>query len=174
MTIPISSARRRLLRCAWLTGGVLAVDQAVKAATSHAAAGRWLYPVHNPGLSLGVVDTARWSEVAAMAVGLLVATVALGAALRAGRVRAAPAALVLGGAASNLLDRALTGSVRDMLAVGPIVINPADVAVVAGVLLLAGAETRRLLRSGAGAPTWHACVSGPGRGALEAEGGEPR
>ena len=42
--------------------------------------------------------------------------------------------LLLGGALGNLVDRAATGAVHDFLVVGPVVINVADVAVLAGVL----------------------------------------
>jgi lipoprotein signal peptidase len=43
-------------------------------------------------------------------------------------------ALVVGGALSNLLDRLLLGAVRDFLAIAHIVINLADLAVLAGVI----------------------------------------
>jgi lipoprotein signal peptidase len=43
-------------------------------------------------------------------------------------------ALVIGGSLSNLMDRLLLGAVRDFLAIGHLVINLADLAVVAGVL----------------------------------------
>jgi signal peptidase II len=54
-----------------------------------------------------------------------------------GRVSPLPAGLILGGAVGNTIDRAVSGAVHDFLAIGQVVvINVADVAVVAGLVLV--------------------------------------
>ncbi len=53
---------------------------------------------------------------------------------RTGRLPAWPVALTVAGAVSNLVDRAVLGSVRDFLVVGSVVINVADVAVIIGLV----------------------------------------
>jgi lipoprotein signal peptidase len=58
------------------------------------------------------------------------------ALLRRAGVPAWALAAALAGAASNLVDRAVLGAVRDWLIVGPIVINVADVAVIVGLLVV--------------------------------------
>ena len=77
--------------------------------------------------------------------GVLLAGVAvLTPAVVRGTVPGWAAALVIGGALSNLLDRILLGSVRDFILVGPVVFNAADLAVVAGlaVVLITGRPPR--------------------------------
>jgi lipoprotein signal peptidase len=57
--------------------------------------------------------------------------------------------LIIGGSLSNLLDRLLLGAVRDFLAIAHLVINLADLAVLAGVL---GYGLTRLARPPATSP----------------------
>lgn len=150
MTSPAAPAStpgrpRRLGALATAFIAVVGVDQTVKIATAHAPRSAWLYPLRNHGLSLDVVTTTRWAETAAMAVGLVVVAIFLIRAVRREQVTAWPVALLLGGATSNLLDRARLGSVRDMFPIAHfIVINPADVAVLAGVLLLGATAIRKV------------------------------
>lgn len=132
---------------------VAAVDQATKWGASRLDASAHVVPVHNPGLSLQIVDTARWTEVCAMVAALVAATALLGSRVLDGRLSSMGVAMTLGGAASNLLDRALLGWVRDFLVVGPVVINVADLAVVIGLAIIvrqrhgnaSGRHPRRLL-----------------------------
>ena len=130
---PPAARRRRLA----LAAGVILVDQATKLAAELLSGGHRhgpLAPVRNPRFSLGLAATTRPLMLLAMATGI--ALVAAYGVRAAGR-RALPGwipALVVGGALSNLLDRLLFGAVRDFLAIAQIVINLADLAVLAGVL----------------------------------------
>jgi lipoprotein signal peptidase len=115
---------------------VVALDQASKALAHAGLLGTgWVDPVVNADLALGLVGGAPSHE---LLLGVLVA-VLVGLVLRrrlaAGRIGLLPAALIIGGSLGNLLDRALSGGVRDFI-VGPgIVFNVADVALLVGVLL---------------------------------------
>jgi lipoprotein signal peptidase len=128
------AARRRHLA---LVAGVILVDQATKLAAELLSGGHrhgLLVPVRNPGFSLGLAVTTRLLMLLAMATGIVL--VAVYGVCAAGP-RALPGwipALVVGGALSNLLDRLLLGAVRDFLAIAHIVINLADLAVLAGVI----------------------------------------
>jgi lipoprotein signal peptidase len=120
-----------------LAAGVILVDQATKLAAGLLSGGHRhgpLIPVRNPRFSLGLAGTTRPLMLLAMTTGIaLVAAYGVGAAGR----RALPGwipALVVGGALSNLLDRLVLGAVRDFLAIAHIVINLADLAVLAGVI----------------------------------------
>jgi lipoprotein signal peptidase len=114
----------------------MVADQVTKLAAELLARGQrhgLLVPLRNPRFSLGLAAATRPLMLAAMAAGIALAA---GYGVRAARRGALPGwipALVVGGAASNLLDRLLLGSVRDFLAVGHVVVNLADLAVLAGV-----------------------------------------
>jgi signal peptidase II len=129
-----SAARRRSVL---LAGAVVLADQATKLAAELLAGGQRhgpFVPMRNPSFSLGLATTTRPLMLLAMAAGIALVT-AYG--VRAARRSALPGwipALVIAGALSNLLDRLLLGAVRDYLAIGHLVINLADLAVVAGVL----------------------------------------
>jgi lipoprotein signal peptidase len=132
---PIPSAPRN--RSLLLAAGVLLTDQATKLGAEVLSGGRRygpLVPLRNPRFSLGLAATTRPLMLLAMAAGI--ALVAAYGIRATGRL-ASPGwilALVIGGSLSNLVDRLLLGAVRDYLAIGHIVINLADLAVVAGVL----------------------------------------
>ena len=96
---------------------------------------RLIEPTHNLALSLGTVDMGRWLNVTAMAV-VLLGWLLLSPLLRLAGSPSWAVQVTVAGAASNLVDRALTGAVRDWLAVGPIVLNVADIAVLAGLVCL--------------------------------------
>ncbi|MEO6713909.1 MAG: signal peptidase II [Mycobacteriales bacterium] len=116
--------------------GVLLIDQVTKLVTAHVGSGLggMNVPARNSEFSLGLA-TAPWpAQVALMAAGLAAAGVVLAIGVRRGLVPDWAAGLIVGGALSNLLDRALLGSVRDFLAVGPVIVNLADLAVVLGVI----------------------------------------
>jgi len=122
----------RVLRSATI---VVAADQLTKTAVSslgdtHPA---WLLPLRNHGLSFQLVTAGRWAEVALMAAVLALSAWPL---IRTAQNRRAPSwavALILGGAAGNVLDRMLFSSVRDFLPLGHlVVINVADVAIITG------------------------------------------
>ena len=135
-----------------LAATCVAVDAATKAWAGRALAGRatvwvvrpWLSLelVHNRGgtLGFGAGDPLLWTLVAAAAVPFLVMMLARSRAGLAG------AALLLGGAAGNLLSRLVAGSVTDFVHLWPWpgVFNAADVFLRVGALLVIVA----LLREG--------------------------
>lgn len=113
----------------------IAVDQATKAITASSRCGRFLCPQRNHALMLGVPAGSAVSVVAASVLGL---------AAFAGWVRfvrrwvTLPAwvlGLVVAGIVSNLVDRLVSGSVRDFLAgPGGSLLNIADLLLGLGVL----------------------------------------
>ena len=120
--------------------GVILMDQWTKALAgwaspySHGA----IVPVWNPG---GMLEVASKTgiEQAFLALALFTATFLGISGMQAGRsaLGAAPpwaVGLLVGGAASNLLDRIAYGAVRDFLATPWIIVNVADLALVAGLL----------------------------------------
>jgi signal peptidase II len=151
MPPPIPSVARN--RSLLLAAGVILADQATKLAAELLAGGQRhgpLVPVRNPHFSLGLAAaTTRPLMLAAMAAGIaLVAAYGIRVIGHHG-LPGWILSLVIGGAVSNLVDRLLLGAVRDFLAIGHIVINLADLAVVAGVL---GFCLTRLLRPPATSP----------------------
>lgn len=152
-TTPLRSATTRL---AVATLAVVAADQASKALTS-AHPGTHLLPVRNPAFSLGLASASRWAEIAAMTLGMAVAVAFLMPRVRRGRVHLWAAAALLGGAAGNLLDRVVFGSVRDFFPLGPVVLNGADVAVLVGLTALL---LTRAVRHQPAAPPAHPTLEG--------------
>jgi signal peptidase II len=125
---------------------VVVADQLTKAAAGTLRSGAIL-PVHNPDYSLGLVSGAVPVLVAGSVLGLVVFG---GHVLRrAARGLLAPwvCGLLIGGAVSNLADRAVLGAVRDFLATPWIVFNLADVAVVVGIAAYLAAQARALVPS---------------------------
>jgi signal peptidase II len=95
------------------------------------------YPLLNAEYALGAATTHPALMVAVMVL-VLLASLPVAVRLTAqGRVSPLPAGLILGGAVGNTIDRAVSGAVHDFLAIGQVVvINVADVAVVAGLVLV--------------------------------------
>jgi signal peptidase II len=93
-------------------------------------------PVRNPGLALGVIDVGTGAELALMLVGLFGGGMWLLRRAAVGKGRLLTAVFVVGGAASNLADRLVYGSVRDFIPTPWAVFNLADVFLVAGVVLI--------------------------------------
>ena len=115
---------------AWLAAvAVAGVDQLSKDLAAQ--------PLRNSGYAFGIVSGGRIALVGGAFV-VLVGFAAL-ASRFASRLAIPPVlvAITLAGAASNVLDRILLGSVRDFVAAGPFVFNVADVAVGAGVVGIA-------------------------------------
>lgn len=121
-----------------------AVDLASKAAApALAPVAPWLVaPMTNDALSLGVATSTAPVLVGAMAVGLLAAAFVAVRLIGTDRVGVVTCVLLLGGALGNLVDRAATGAVHDFLITGPVVINLADLAVLAGTVSIARALYR--------------------------------
>jgi len=135
---------RTAVGCAALT---VAVDQLTKTAAGLPAASDVARPIRNSGFSLQLLHASRWTETLLMAAVLAVITVLCVRGLRRGWLSGWAVGLVVGGCVGNLLDRASLGSVRDFLPVGPLALNVADVAVVAGITAAAVAH-RRFAREG--------------------------
>ena len=143
------------LRWLWLSGLVLALDQATKLAAMHLVLAR---EVHNvlPGLNLTLIynpgaafsflgDASGWQRWALSFIGVAVSVVLvalLRAARRCPKGLAAGYALVLGGALGNVVDRLYLGVVVDFIDIyygrfhWP-AFNVADSAICIGALLLA-------------------------------------
>ena len=137
MALPSPSPAAARNRSLWLAAGVVLADQATKLAAELLAAGQPhgpLVPLRNSRFSLGLAATTRPLMLAAMAAGIaLVAAYGIRATVHHG-LPGWILALVIGGSLSNLVDRLLLGAVRDFLAIADLVINLADLAVLAGVL----------------------------------------
>jgi lipoprotein signal peptidase len=139
---------RRLFRQWWTPTAtvisVVALDQAVKAAVSNVRSSA-IDPARNPGFATG------WSPVPAIAVILVSVLVLAGFLAVVGRwavqIGISPVipALIAAGMFAHTLDRARFGAVRDFLSVGWLIIDVADLAVVAGLLALIVAFARRML-----------------------------
>jgi signal peptidase II len=133
---------------------VVALDQATKALANGVGRNNsFVHPMRNSAYSLQIADAGRWTEVAVMVALLVVAVAVMSRLVTSGRIPAWATGLVVGGAAGNVVDRVLFGSVRDYLVVGPVVVNLADVAVLIGIASAyrARATTART-RSPAGLP----------------------
>ena len=119
-------------RTFWSGAAIVVADQATKW-LAHSPAGAHLpfvEPASNARLSLGLLGGDPVVLGILSAAGLIVAAVLLAR-------RPTPAwatAAVLGGAASNLADRVVLGSVRDFMALPVVVANVADLAVIAGLV----------------------------------------
>jgi len=133
-------ARRRLLSVA---AGALLVDVATKT-VGVTLLGRsplglgWarLRVVRNPGFVFGL--GASLSEGMVLAVTVIVVAVVAAAVWRGGLSGPVPAGLILGGALANVLDRAVDGTVVDLIDIGSWpTFNLADAFIVIGVVLLA-------------------------------------
>jgi lipoprotein signal peptidase len=91
-------------------------------------------PKDNPRFALGVAAAHPTVMVAMMTVGIVVALAVGGRLVRQQHIPPTVAGLAIGGALANTADRMLNGSVQDFLVLGPVILNLADLAVVAGVL----------------------------------------
>ncbi len=119
-------------RWLWLSAGIVVADRASKFAIEwytpetlrHTVVRGFLYLVHNenPGIAFGLLadGAAKWlpwllSAISAVVIAVLAWLLATGRA--GGRLGRAGLALILGGAAGNLIDRLLHGTVTDFLEV---------------------------------------------------------
>ncbi len=148
---------RGSLRDGWVALVILAADRASKAAIEAYTTESlrrtvipgvaYLVHAHNPGIAFGLFSEMRSKWVATLLVtvsaGVIVLLAWLLATHRAGgRLSQTGLALILGGAAGNLIDRLLRGSVTDFLEVWlgsyhwP-AFNVADSAITVGAVLVA-------------------------------------
>jgi lipoprotein signal peptidase len=122
-----------------VAAAVVVVDQFAKAVAAHTEP-----PAHNPGLALGVARGPAGILVVASILMLAVFVAVIGRwAVQVGISPSIPA-LIAGGFAANVLDRARFGAVRDFLATPWAIVNVADIAVVGGVIALGVALVLRL------------------------------
>ena len=127
---------------------VVAIDQSSKLLAprfDHGPLGVAIEPGLNRGYSLGLVTAPG-----ALLVLVTVATLLAGCAwvagqLRAGRISPWGVSVVLGGAASNLIDRVTRGGVLDFIATPWIVLNLADLAVLGGICAMSMSSLRSTL-----------------------------
>jgi signal peptidase II len=120
---------------------VLAVDQLTKFFGSLNIGGSFL-PVHNSDYSLGIVAAPVIVLITLSTVTLVVAARYGSHLARAGRIPAWVPGVVVGGAASNLLDRLVFGAVRDFIPTPIVIFNVADIAVLCGLAMFAWSMTR--------------------------------
>jgi signal peptidase II len=134
----VTSSTEVFRRAAAAAVAVVLVDQVTKALALAVARGHEsgpIVPVSNSRFLLGVAGASVPAMVSLTAAALAaVGGYALHLARRA-RVEPWVAGLVVGGAASNVLDRLVFGVVRDFLATPWVVCNVADVAVFAGLVV---------------------------------------
>lgn len=136
----LDPAHRRFIAVACL---VIAVDSAAKSAVRESPVVRRLpdvVPVQNAGYLL---EIGKGSAPALMSALFLVAMAAWAVrSLRRGVLRPLAAGLLLGGAASNVVERVLRGAVTDFIGTPWIVLDLADLAVLAGLAMAVSARLR--------------------------------
>ena len=108
--------------------------------------------VHNTGSAFGLFQDQNLTLLVVSLVGIVALAIIYGIQERPGWQLRASIALMLGGAAGNLLDRILLGHVTDFIDIGPWpVFNLADSSIVVGLMLM-GWLTLVRRDTGAGAP----------------------
>jgi lipoprotein signal peptidase len=116
---------------------VMTVDQVTKAVAVVLATGSRsgvLLPVRNTRLGLGVAGMSIPTMALLAAIGIVTFGVVGLRRARAGLLPAWVPGFLVGGAASNLLDRLASGGVHDLLATPWLIANVADLAIVAGLI----------------------------------------
>ena len=110
--------------------------------------------VHNTGSAFGLFQDQNLVLLIVSLVGIVALAIIYGMQERPGWLLRASIALMLGGAAGNLLDRILLGHVTDFIDIGPWpVFNLADSAIVSGLAAMAWLTLARREASGGGAAT---------------------
>ena len=93
--------------------------------------------VHNTGSAFGLFQDQNLTLLVVSLVGIVAMAIIYGMQERPGWLLRASIALMLGGAAGNLLDRILLGHVTDFIDIGPWpVFNLADSSIVVGLMLM--------------------------------------
>ncbi len=147
---PTANRRRPVYRD-WnllqLAALVLALDQLTKFVVLQTLARHQSWPidgffrfthVYNTGSAFGLFQDQNLVLLVVSVIGIVVLGFIYGSQEQPGRLMRVSIALMLGGAAGNLLDRAILGHVTDFIDVGPWpVFNLADSAIVTGLIALA-------------------------------------
>jgi lipoprotein signal peptidase len=127
-----------IVRTAMIGLAVVTADAATKALAALLASrgiGRGVVlPVQNPDFSLGVASAPFPIMLALASLGILCFGAYTVLQARRRKLPVLVPGLLIGGAAANLLDRLLFGSVHDWLYLPKVVVNLADIAVVVGVI----------------------------------------
>lgn len=139
----------------WVALAVVTVDQALKDVAQSSvpvnAGAMPLLPgfvslahVRNASTLFGIFDAGPGILTATLGLAALVVIyhLTVGRRLPGSVALAVSLALVLGGAAGNIIDRASAGAVIDCLSLGNIVFNPADLAILVGLVRLNTAAPR--------------------------------
>ena len=139
-----------LLQLAALT---LATDQLTKFVVRQTLDWRHSWPysgvfrfthVHNTGSAFGLFQDQNLVLLVVSIIGIVVLGFIYGSQAQPGRTMRVSIALMLGGAAGNLLDRLLLGHVTDFIDIGPWpVFNLADSSIVTGLILMGWLLLRR-------------------------------
>jgi lipoprotein signal peptidase len=106
-------------------------------------AGGALMPTTNPRFMLGLAGAPHLVATTLMVLGVALAVHVAIRQLGRGNLPAPAAGLTIGGAVANTIDRAVNGAVTDFLVLGPVVLNLADGAVIAGLAWSAATWTNR-------------------------------
>ena len=162
----LNAVRRRPLYRDWnllqAAGLVLALDQLTKFIVLQTLPWHQSWPccgffrfthVHNTGSAFGLFQDQNLILLAVSLVGIVALALIYGAQERPGWRMRASIALMLGGAAGNLVDRIVLGHVTDFIDIGPWpVFNLADSAIVTGLVLLGWLTLLRREGEGGGGP----------------------
>lgn len=146
----LNAVRRRPLYRDWnllqAAGLILALDQLTKFVVIQTLPWHQSWPccgffrfthVHNTGSAFGLFQDQNLALLAVSLVGIVALALIYGAQERPGWRMRASIALMLGGAAGNLVDRIVLGHVTDFIDIGPWpVFNLADSAIVTGLVLM--------------------------------------
>ncbi len=135
---PLPTARSVAQRSASIAVCVLIVDAASKAAALVLASRGYgqgvILPIQNPDFSLGVASAGFPIMLAVSTLGILVFGGYTARAAARGVLPVWIPGLLIGGGLGNLADRLIFGAVHDWLDLGKVVVNLADLAVLAGVI----------------------------------------
>lgn len=146
----LNAVRRRPLYRDWnllqAAALLLALDQLTKFVVRQTLEWQQSWPccgffrfthVHNTGSAFGLFQDQNLTLLVVSLVGIVALAIIYGIQERPGWQLRASIALMLGGAAGNLLDRILLGHVTDFIDIGPWpVFNLADSSIVVGLLLM--------------------------------------
>jgi lipoprotein signal peptidase len=146
MTIALRSQRTATALLA--IGCVATADQLSKIATADLPPDTvaFIHPLRNHAFSLQLLNAPPATEITLMLLILIISTAWAVKRIQQGRLHPAAAGLIIGGCTSNIVDRVLLGSVRDFLRLGHVVINVADIAILAGILLISVPRRRHRTR----------------------------
>jgi signal peptidase II len=139
----VGSRYRQLFGVAVLAAGVDSTAKLLVHASSWLRRLPHIVPVQNRGYLLEIGSGAAPALVSMSFLAVMIVWAVR--AMAAGRVSSLAAGLLIGGAASNAIERVARGSVTDYLATPWIVIDLGDVAVLTGLVLIVGARLRRAL-----------------------------